>query len=92
VGQNQSGSWGIRDERRGLLYVDSDLNQTGPFVQGAGARQRTRLGHIWVLGGLIVRGKRASPGGRLTVLFALSDPLAIARYAGQFVTLSWREK
>jgi hypothetical protein len=98
VGQNQSGTWGIQGTNgEGLLYVDGDLNLTGPFTYKGLVYVEGNLataGHIWVLGGLIVRGKSGvTLSGGSTVLYSSEAiRLAIARHAGQFVTLSWREK
>ena len=98
VGQNQSGAWGIQGTNgEGLLYVDGDLNLTGPFTYKGLVYVEGNLssaGHIWLLGGLIVRGKSGvTLAGGSTVLYSSEAiRLAIARYAGKFVTLSWREK
>ena len=51
-------------------------------------------GQIWILGSLIARGKSGVKlTGGSTVLYS-SDAidLAISKFDGQFVTLSWREK
>lgn len=64
---------------RGLLYVEGDLN-----INGA----------AWVLGGVIVRGATTiKANGGMTILYS-ADAItqALAKYGGQFVTLSWREK
>lgn len=63
---------------RGLLYVEGDLNMNG---------------QAWILGGVIVKGRsQIRQNGGATILYsseAISQ--ALARYGGQFVTLSWRE-
>lgn len=96
--QNQSGAWGIQGTSgEGLLYVDGDLNLTGPFsfkgmvyVEG----NLSGSGSIWVLGTVIVRGRSSvNVSGGTTVLYSSEAiSLAMSKYAGQFVTLSWREK
>jgi Tfp pilus assembly protein PilX len=96
--QNQSGAWGIQGTSGdGLLYVDGDLNLSGPFnfkgmvyVEG----NLTGSGDIWVLGSVIVRGRSSvTMSGGSTVLYSSEAiSLALSKYAGQFVTLSWREK
>ena len=64
---------------RGLIYVEGDLKINGT---------------TWILGGLIVKGKTEVKiaNGSCTVLYS-ADAIAqnIAKYGGQFVTLSWRE-
>jgi hypothetical protein len=63
---------------RGLIYVEGDLKING---------------QAWVLGGIIVRGKaELRQNGGSTILY--SGPTisqVLAKYGGQFVTLSWRE-
>jgi len=98
VPQNQSGAWGVSSTSgSGLLYVDGDLNITGPFsykgliyIEGNLAAS----GHIWILGSLIARGKSTVKlTGGSTVLYSRDAiDLAISKFAGQYVTLSWREK
>jgi len=98
VGQNQSGAWGIQaTSGEGLLYVDGDLNLTGPFTYKGLVYVEGNLsstGHIWVLGSVIVRGKSGVKlaGGANVLYSSEAIRLAVATYAGQFVTLSWREK
>ena len=98
VPQNQSGAWGVSSTTgEGLLYVDGDLNITGPFtykglvyVEG----NLTTTGDVWMLGSIVARGKSGvTLGGGATVLYSSEAiQLAISKFAGQFVTLSWREK
>jgi Tfp pilus assembly protein PilX len=98
VPQNQSGSWGITTTSgEGLLYVDGDLNLTGPFnykgliyVEG----NLTSSGHIWVLGAIVARGRSGVKltGGAALLYSEEAIQLAVSKFAGQFVTLSWREK
>jgi hypothetical protein len=98
VPQNQSGSWGIESTGgEGLLYVDGDLNLTGPFTYKGLVYVEGNLassGHIWVLGAIIARGRSGVKltGGANVLYSEEAIQLAIAKFAGQFVTLSWREK
>ena len=81
----------------GLLYVDGDLAINGNFVFRGLVYVEGDLkinGTCWILGGLIVQGKARIKiaNGDCTVLYseeAISQN--IAKYGGQFVTLSWRE-
>ena len=98
ISQNQSGAWGIQGTTgEGMLYVDGDLNLTGPFTYKGLVYVEGNLntsGDVWVLGCLVARGKSGvKVTGGATVLYS-SDAVALmmAKYAGQFVTLSWREK
>ena len=63
---------------KGLLYVEGDFDING---------------QAWILGGVIVKGQTLiRANGGMTILYsseAISQKLA--RYGGQFVTLSWRE-
>jgi hypothetical protein len=81
----------------GLLYVDGDLAINGNFVFRGLVYIEGDLkinGTCWILGSVIVKGKSKIKiaNGTCTVLFseeAISQ--TIAKYGGQFVTLSWRE-
>lgn len=81
----------------GLLYVDGDLAINGNFVFRGLIYIEGDLkinGTCWILGSIIVKGKSKIKiaNGTCTVLFseeAISQ--TIAKYGGQFVTLSWRE-
>jgi hypothetical protein len=97
IGQNQSGSWAIHGASgEGLLYCDGSLTLNAGFnyrglVYIEGDLQLN--GQAWILGGLIVRGQTTvRMNGGATILYS-SDAisLALAKYGGQFVTLSWRE-
>jgi len=97
IAQNQSGSFafhGVTGE--GLLYVDGDLTLNATFVyRGLVYIEGDLLmnGQAWILGGLIVKGRsEIRQTGGATILYS-SDAIskALARYGGQFVTLSWRE-
>jgi Tfp pilus assembly protein PilX len=80
----------------GLLYVDGDLTMNAQttyrgliYVEG----DLKLNGQAWILGGLIVKGKASvRMNGGATILYS-SDAIsrALAKYGGQFVTLSWRE-
>ncbi len=64
--------------RRALRRVEGDLKLNGT---------------AWILGGVIVKGRsEVRHNGGATILYS-SDAIsqALARYGGQFVTLSWRE-
>ncbi len=66
-------------EYRGLIYVEGDL-----MINGA----------AWVLGGIIVNGETdIKANGGMTILYS-SEAInqALAKFGGQFVTLSWREE
>jgi Tfp pilus assembly protein PilX len=96
--QDQSGAWGFGGVTgEGLLYVDGDLTLNSTFVYRGLVYVEGDLklnGQAWILGGLIVRGKSSvKMNGGATVLYS-SDAIAqsIAKYGGQFVTLSWREQ
>jgi hypothetical protein len=97
VAQNQSGSFafhGVTGE--GFLYVDGDLTLNATFVYKGLVYIEGDLkmnGQAWILGGLIVKGRsEIRQNGGATILYS-SDAIskALARYGGQFVTLSWRE-
>jgi hypothetical protein len=96
--QDASGEFSYNGgDGEGLLYVDGDLTINGNFafrgliyVEG----DFKINGDVWILGGIIVKGKSniKIANGSCTVLFseeAISQN--IAKYGGQFVTLSWRE-
>ena len=81
----------------GLLYVDGDLHVNAGFtfrgliyVEG----DFDVNGHAWILGGVVVKGRgQIKANGGSTILYS-SDAIsqALAKYGGQFVTLSWREQ
>lgn len=81
----------------GLLYVDGNLAINGNFafrglVYIEGDLQIN--GTCWILGSIIVKGKSKIKiaNGTCTVLFSEEAVTqTIAKYGGQFVTLSWRE-
>jgi type IV pilus assembly PilX-like protein len=96
--QNQSGAWGIHGVTgEGMLYVDGDLTLNSTFVYKGLVYIEGDLklnGQAWILGGLIVRGKAdVTMNGGATILYSSEAILlALSKYGGQFVTLSWREK
>ncbi len=98
VAQNQSGSFAFHGkDGEGLLYVDGDLTLNSTFTYKGIVYIEGDLqlnGQAWILGGLVVRGKsRVKMNGGATVLYSSEAILlALAKYGGQFVTLSWREK
>jgi type II secretory pathway pseudopilin PulG len=81
----------------GMLYVDGDLSINGNFIFRGLLYVEGDLkinGNCWILGSLIVKGKSTIKiaNGTCTVLFSEEAiSLNIAKYGGQFVTLSWRE-
>ena len=97
VSQDATGSWGMHGgDGEGLIYVDGDLTINAGFnykgliyVEG----DLKMNGQAWVLGSVIVKGNaQIKQTGGSTLLYS-SDAItrALARYGGQFVTLSWRE-
>jgi hypothetical protein len=97
IPQDATGAWGIHGVNgEGLLYVDGDLTINAGFnYRGLIYVEGDLLwnGQAWVLGGVIVKGKsEIKQTGGSTLLYS-SDAItrALARYGGQFVTLSWRE-
>jgi hypothetical protein len=94
---DQSATIGIQSgDGEGLLYVDGDLTINAQFyyrgliyVEG----NLTMNGQAWVLGGIIVKGRSTvMQNGGATILYS-SDAItrALAKFGGQFVTVSWRE-
>jgi len=96
ISQDATGAWsagGVNGE--GLLYVDGDLTLNSNFTFKGLIYVEGDLkinGNSWVLGALIVRGKSRLANGGCVVLYS-SDAIQqnIAKYGGQFTTLSWRE-
>ena len=81
----------------GLLYVDGDLHVNAGFVYRGLIYTEGDFdvnGHAWILGGVICRGKGTlkSNGGSTILYSSEAINRAIAKYGGQFVTLSWREQ
>ena len=81
----------------GFLYVDGDLELDSDFhykgliyVEG----NLVANGNAWVLGAVVVKGgSEVRTNGNFTLLYS-KDTIEemLSKYAGQFVTLSWREK
>ncbi len=97
IAQNMSGSFAFHDVTgEGLLYVDGDLILNSTFIYRGLIYVEGDLqmnGIAWILGGLIVHGRsEIRQNGGATILYS-GDAIsrALARYGGQFVTLSWRE-
>ncbi|MBI1796581.1 MAG: hypothetical protein HY076_00525 [Candidatus Eisenbacteria bacterium] len=98
VTQDQSGAFAYTGGNgEGLLYVDGDLSINGNFNYRGLLYVEGDLkinGTCWILGGIIVRGKTTIKiaNGSCTILYS-ADAIdqSIAKYGGQFVTLSWRE-
>jgi len=97
ITQDHSASLGLHSVNgEGFLYVDGDLTLNAGFhykgliyVEG----DLNIAGQAWILGGLIVNGETSvKPAGGMTILYS-SEAItqALAKYGGQFVTLSWRE-
>jgi type IV pilus assembly protein PilX len=96
--QDQSATYALHSvDGEGLLYVDGSLRLNAGFhwrglvyVEG----DFDINGQAWVLGGVIVRGQTLiRANGGMTILYS-SEAItqSLAKYGGQFVTLSWREK
>ncbi len=96
--QDQSGDFKYNGGNgEGLLYVDGDLTINGNFTYRGLIYVEGDIhinGNVWVLGGIIVRGvtEVKLANGSMTLLYS-KDAIEqnIAKYGGQFVTLSWRE-
>ena len=98
LGQNLSCNGAVHGQAgEGLLYVDGDLTLNSWFnyrgllyIEG----DLILNGQAWILGGLIVRGTaRVMMTGGATILYSSEAILVnLAKYGGQFVQLSWREK
>ena len=98
ITQDQSGSFSVSTGNgEGLLYVDGDLTINGNFTFRGMIYVEGDLdinGNSWILGALIVKGRSRIKlaNGDMTVLYgrdAVSQNLA--KYGGQFLTLSWME-
>jgi hypothetical protein len=81
----------------GLLYADGDLAINGTFIFRGMIYIEGDLqinGTCWILGGIMVKGRGGIKiaNGTCTILYS-ADAISqsIAKYGGQFVTLSWRE-
>jgi Tfp pilus assembly protein PilX len=98
VTQDQSGSFAYHGGNgEGLLYVDGDLTINGNFTFRGLIYIEGDLkinGTSWILGGMVVKGKTTIKiaNGNCAILYS-ADAINqnIAKYGGQFLTLSWRE-
>jgi len=96
--QNYGASIGLNGGAgEGLLYIDGDCNINGNFQYRGLIYLEGDLainGTCWILGGVVARGTSTikCANGTATILYS-KDAIEqnIARYGGQFVTLSWRE-
>ncbi len=96
--RDQSASLALHSvDGEGFLYVDGDLHVNAGFhykglvfVEG----DFDINGQAWILGGVIVTGKTKVKGnGGMTILYSKAAiEQALAKYGGQYVTLSWREQ
>jgi hypothetical protein len=96
--QDQSANLALHSVNgEGFLYVDGDLRCNAGFhykgliyVEG----DFDINGQAWILGGVIVSGRTSiKANGGMTILYS-SEAItqALAKFGGQFVTLSWREE
>jgi hypothetical protein len=98
IHQDQSGVFAYPGGNgEGLLYIDGDATINGNFNYRGLIYIEGDLhinGNVWILGGLIVRGKSRIKiaNGSCVVLYS-RDAIQqnIAKYGGQFMTLSWTE-
>jgi hypothetical protein len=96
ITQDQSGAFSAGGGNgEGFLYVDGDLAINSNFTWRGVIYVEGDLkinGNSWILGALIVRGKGRTSNGSMTVLYS-SEAVSttLAKYGGQFTTLSWRE-
>jgi Tfp pilus assembly protein PilX len=98
VTQDHSGAFAYHGgDGEGLLYVDGDLSINGNFTYRGLIYVEGDLkinGTCWILGGIIVKGTTTVKiaNGTCDILYS-ADAISqnIAKYGGQFVTLSWRE-
>jgi Tfp pilus assembly protein PilX len=96
--QDKSGSFAYHGATgEGLLYVDGDLTLNAGFVYTGLIYVEGDLlqnGQAWVLGALIVNGHtNIKVNGGATIIYS-SDAIkrVLAKYGGEFVTLSWHEQ
>lgn len=95
ITQDASGSWSVGGSGEGMLYVDGDLSLNSNFcfrgiiyVEG----DIKINGNCWILGAMIVRGKSRIANGSMVVLYSSEAVTTnLAKYGGQFTTLSWHE-
>ena len=96
--QDQSGTFAYNGSNgEGLLYVDGDLSINGNFTYRGLLYVEGDLkvnGNCWILGGLVVKGKSRIKlaNGSMVILYSRDAiQVNIAKYGGQFMTLSWTE-
>jgi len=96
--QDKSASLALHSvEGEGLLYVDGDLHVNAGFVYRGLIYCEGDFdinGQAWILGAVICKGTGVvKANGGMTILYS-GDAInqALSKYAGQFVTLSWREQ
>ena len=81
----------------GFLYVDGDLHCNAGFTYKGLIYVEGDFdinGQAWILGGVIVKGTtNLRANGGMTILYSgAAITQTLAKYGGQFVTLSWREQ
>ena len=81
----------------GFLYVDGDLKVNGDFYYKGLVYCEGDFdvsGSSWILGAMIAKGETTiKANGGMTILYSgEAITQALAKYGGQFVTLSWREE
>jgi hypothetical protein len=96
ITQDATGAWSAGGGNgEGLLYVDGDLTINSNFTFKGLVYVEGDLkinGNSWILGALIVKGKgRISNGGCVVLYSSEAIQQNIAKYGGQFTTLSWHE-
>lgn len=96
ITQDATGAWSAGGGNgEGLLYVDGDLTINSNFTFKGLVYVEGNLkinGNSWILGALIVKGRgRISNGGCVVLYSSEAIQQNIAKYGGQFTTLSWRE-
>ncbi len=95
--QDQSGAFAYHGATgEGFLYVDGDLTLNAGFTYRGLIYVEGDLklnGQAWILGALVVRGKAQlkNNGGASTLYSEDAIQQNLAKYGGNFVTLSWQE-
>ena len=98
VHQDQSGVFAYNGSNgEGFLYIDGDMTLNGNFTFRGMIYIEGDLkvnGNVWILGALVVKGKSRIKiaNGSCVVLYSRDAVQQnIAKYGGQFTTLSWSE-
>ena len=97
ITQNQLGAFTFNGGTgEGFLYVDGNLTLNGNFNYRGLIYVEGNLSinsWTWVLGGVVIRGVGAQDWHSNGTILYSKDAITekIAKYSGQFVTLSWRE-